>query len=47
MANYLIVERNADYHFTVKANQKNLRSDIALHFENTTEEADDIQLGQG
>jgi len=33
--------------FTVKANQKNLMSDIALHFENTTEEADDIQLGQG
>jgi len=33
--------------FTVKANQKNLMSDIALHFENTAEEADDIQLGQG
>ena len=32
-----VVEREADYHFTVKNNQPTLRQDIALFFENRPE----------
>ena len=32
-----VVEREADYHFTVKNNQPTLRQDIALFFENRSE----------
>jgi len=31
-ATYLVKQRQADYHFTVKANQKTLLNDITLHF---------------
>jgi predicted transposase YbfD/YdcC len=31
---YLVQERQAHYHFTVKANQPTLHEDIALHFQN-------------
>ena len=34
IANYLVNERNADYHFTVKNNQPSLFQDIALYFKN-------------
>ncbi len=47
LARYLVEERGANYHFTVKANQKQLLSDIKLHFENSTEHADDTQFGNG
>lgn len=33
-ADYLVLERNADYHFTVKANQPTLLEDIEFFFEN-------------
>jgi predicted transposase YbfD/YdcC len=33
LACYLVEKRSAHYHFTVKANQKNLREDIAFYFE--------------
>jgi len=35
-ANYLVQERQADYHFTVKANQKELLEDITYYFEKST-----------
>ncbi len=47
LAKYLVGERGAHYHFTVKANQKNLLSDIKLYFDNVTDDAGAIQLGQG
>lgn len=47
LARYLVDERAAHYHFTVKANQKNLLSEIELYFENITTDADAVQLGQG
>ena len=34
LADYLVTERGAHYHFTVKANQPTLYQDIALHFQN-------------
>lgn len=34
LADYLVTERGAHYHFTVKANQPTLHQDIALHFQN-------------
>lgn len=37
LATYLVEERKAHYHFTVKGNQKRLRDDIALHFQNRQE----------
>lgn len=36
-ATYLVEQRNAHYHFTVKGNQPNLFQDIALFFENRSE----------
>ena len=36
-ADYLVEERQAHYHFTVKANQPNLLRDIALYFEQRQE----------
>jgi predicted transposase YbfD/YdcC len=38
-----VVNREADYHFTVKNNQPTLREDIALFFENR-QEPDFIEL---
>jgi predicted transposase YbfD/YdcC len=34
IAHYLVTQRNAHYHFTVKANQATLLGDIALFFQN-------------
>jgi predicted transposase YbfD/YdcC len=36
-ATYLVEERQAHYHFTVKGNQRQLRDDIAFHFQNRQE----------
>lgn len=37
LANYLVEERNAHYHFTVKGNQPTLLADIKLFFQNRQE----------
>jgi predicted transposase YbfD/YdcC len=37
LARYLVEERQAHYHFTVKGNQSQLRNDIALYFQNRQE----------
>ena len=39
-ATYLVEEREADYHFTVKRNQKLLLEDIFYYFKNTKEKPD-------
>ncbi|MCF6262440.1 MAG: ISAs1 family transposase [Xanthomonadales bacterium] len=46
-AHYLVKERSAHYHFTVKANQKNLLSDIQFHFQDDEKEPDFIDTGTG
>jgi len=38
---------NAHYHFTVKANQKNLLSEIQFHFQNEVREPDFVDTGNG
>jgi len=42
LAKYLVEERDAHYHFTVKGNQKNLLEDIAHYFDNLDKEPDHI-----
>ena len=37
-AHYLVEEREADYHFTVKGNQKNTLEDISFYFESLEQE---------
>ena len=44
LADYLVEKRNAHYHFTVKANQKQLLEDITFHFEHTPREPDHTTL---
>jgi predicted transposase YbfD/YdcC len=39
-ARYLVEQRNADYHFTVKGNQKTLLEDVELFFRNTDKKPD-------
>jgi len=39
-AHYLVEEREADYHFTVKGNQKNTLEDISFYFDNLDQEPD-------
>lgn len=39
-AQYLVEQRNADYHFTAKGNQKTLLEDIELFFRNTDDKPD-------
>lgn len=46
-ANYLVKERHAHYHFTVKANQPSLLSDIQYHFQNDEREPDFTDIGHG
>ncbi len=38
LANYIVGQRKAHYHFTVKGNQKNLLEDIAYYFDNLNQE---------
>jgi len=40
LARYLVEQRHAHYHFTVKGNQKNLLEDITCYFDNLTREPD-------
>lgn len=47
LAIYLVEQRGAHYHFTVKGNQKNLHRDIALHFENSQKTPDFITFDDG
>ncbi len=47
LAKYLVETRQANYHFTVKGNQKELLSDITLYFNPSTKEADYIDIGNG
>lgn len=46
-ATYLVEERSAHYHFTVKANQKNLLSDVQLHFQHEDKAPDFTTTGKG
>lgn len=46
LARYL-VERGANYHFTVKLNQRKLHDDIALHFQNQRTAAEFTCTGSG
>ena len=47
LARYLVEERGANYHFTVKQNQSNLLEDLAFYFQNTPEAADFTHTGNG
>ncbi len=40
LADHIVVEKNAHYHFTVKGNQKTLRDDIKYYFDNINRKAD-------
>jgi predicted transposase YbfD/YdcC len=42
LASYLVKQRKAHYHFTVKGNQKNLLEDITCYFDNFNQEPDHI-----
>ena len=44
LASYLVEQRNAHYHFTVKGNQKYLLEDIAYYFDNLNQEPDHITI---
>lgn len=43
-AGYLVEQRNAHYHFTVKGNQKYLLEDIVCHFDNFNQKPDHITI---
>ena len=43
-ARYLVEQRNADYHFTVKGNQKTLLDDIELFYRNTDDKPDHVTV---
>lgn len=42
LASYLVEQRKAHYHFTVKGNQKNLLEDITTYFDQLNQEPDHI-----
>jgi predicted transposase YbfD/YdcC len=42
LASYLVEQRKAHYHFTVKGNQKHLLEDIAYYFDNLNQEPNHI-----
>lgn len=44
LAQYLVEDRHAHYHFTIKANQKNLLEDTALYFDNLDRQPDHSTL---
>jgi len=46
-ARYLVEQRHAHYHFTVKGNQPELLEDLTLYFHNDRPAADFIQTGAG
>jgi len=43
-ANYIVEERNAHYHLTVKGNQSTLLNDISYYFQNSNREPDFIDI---
>ncbi len=43
-AQYLVEQRNADYHFTAKGNQKTLLEDISFFFRNTDDQPDHVTV---
>lgn len=48
LAQYLVEERNANYHFTVKGNQPTLLEDLSFYFQNMPKAAADfIHTGNG
>jgi len=47
LARYLVEERGANYHFTVKGNQRQLLDDIRVHFQSVLTEPDHTQTGNG
>ena len=47
LARYLVEERGANYHFTVKGNQGLLLDDIRTYFQDISTEADHTQTGDG
>jgi len=47
LAQYLVEELNANYHFTVKANQPTLLEDLAFYFQNRPKTADFTHSGNG
>jgi predicted transposase YbfD/YdcC len=46
-ARYLVEDRGANYHFTVKGNQPNLLEDLTLYFQHTPKAADFTHTGNG
>ena len=44
LASYLVEQRKAHYHFTVKGNQKNLLENIACYFDNLNHEPDHLTI---
>ena len=46
-ARYLVEDRGANYHFTVKGNQPNLLEDLTFYFQNLPKAADFTQIGSG
>ncbi|MES9856795.1 MAG: ISAs1 family transposase [Sedimenticola sp.] len=46
-ARYLVEDRGANYHFTVKGNQPGLLEDISLYFQNTSKDVDFTHTGNG
>ncbi len=46
-ARYLVEDREANYHFTVKGNQPNLLEDLTFYFQNSPKAADFTQIGNG
>jgi len=47
LARYLVEDRGANYHFTVKGNQPNLLEDLLFYFKNSPKAADFTQIGSG
>jgi len=47
LARYLVEDRGANYHFTVKGNQPLLLEDLAVYFQDTVRAADFTQTGHG
>ncbi len=47
LARYLVKDRSANYHFTVKGNQGQLLDDIRTYFEGVSTEPDYVQTGNG
>ena len=47
LAQYLVAQRRANYHFTVKANQPKLLEDLSLYFRDPSTTADYTDTGNG